>query len=274
MHQQSSKRTSLQTWSAWAATLVALALAVGACSGQRLNDPDGDGTRETARPFLKGGPTEDKLSRRIGDNSDWRFIQPSRAGTMKMRVSVGKWQESTIRGYVTVFSEVGDRIVEKLMPVGSGTLVFKFDVKDDMRYLVRFRCDTGEGQYAVEVDFDGNPCDACNDTQICQDDKCVPKPPEKKPRPRKSPRRRVSKPSKPKKSAISCRVIDARVSGSGSLLTLTAGDNKGVKKGMKGSVKGRRGSSFTIIAVYPTRSKARCKLGAEKFRPNDTAVLR
>ena len=237
-----------------------------------MNDPDGDGKRESARPFLKGGPTEDKLSQRSGDQFDWRFIQPSRAGTMKMRISVGKWQESTIRGYATVFSEVGDRIAEKRMPVGSGTLEFTFDVKDDMRYLVRFRCDTGEGQYAVEVDYTGNPCDSCTENQICKDNRCVAKP-VAKPKTRR-PRRRVSKPAKPKSSAITCRVIDARGSGSGSLLTLTAGGNKGVKKGMRGSVKGRRGSSFTIIAVYPTRSKARCKLGAGKFRPNDAAVMR
>ena len=38
-----------------------------ACSGQHLKDPDGDGQRNTARPFSKLGPTEDKLNPRLGD---------------------------------------------------------------------------------------------------------------------------------------------------------------------------------------------------------------
>ncbi len=260
----------------WQVTAALLALAlVGGCSGQHLKDPDGDGDRNSARPFLKGGPTEDKLNTRVGDREDWRFIQPARTGTMEMRISVGKWKESTVKGHVTIFSEVGDRIAEKSMPEGSGTLRFKFDVKDDMRYLVRFRANIGTGEYAVEVDFAGSPCDSCAPDQTCEDDKCVAKKAEPKPRvhrPRKP--RKPRKPRPAKRSGINCKVIDARVSGSGSVLTLTAGDNKGVKKGMTGVIKGVRGGIFKVIAVYPTRSKAKCKLPPGKVYGHTSATIR
>lgn len=257
-------------------SLLMLATAAAGCSGQHLKDPDGDGVRASARPFLKGGPTEDRLNTRIGDREDWRFIQPSRKGQMEMRISVGKWKESTVKGHVTIFTEVGDRIAEKAMPEGSGTLRFKFDVQNDMRYLVRFRANVGLGEYAVEVDFAGNPCDACSDSQVCKDDECVAKPtvtrPTKRPTHRRTVRRKPTK--KKKKVGINCKVIDARVKGSGSLLTLTAGDNKGVKKGMSGSIKGLRGGSFRVIAVYPTRSKAACKLPPTKIYGHTNATIR
>ncbi|MCO4762201.1 MAG: hypothetical protein KC502_11895 [Myxococcales bacterium] len=254
--------------------LVLVASAFGACSGQHLKDPDGDGDRASARPFLKGGPTEDRLNTRIGDREDWRFLQPSRKGTMEMRISVGKWKESTVKGHVTIYTEVGDRIAEKPMPEGSGTLRFKFDVENDMRYLVRFRANVGLGEYAVEVDFAGSACDSCSDNQDCVNDQCVARKVTKRPK-TKRPRTHRPRPKKPAKAqGIHCKVIDARVKGTGSLLTLTAGDNKGVKRGMKGTIKGLRGGRFTVIAVYPTRSKAACKLPPTKIYGHTTATIR
>lgn len=256
-------------------SLLVLFSAVAACSGQHLKDPDGDGVRASARPFLKGGPTEDHLNTRIGDREDWRFIQPARKGQMEMRISVGKWKESTVKGHVTIFTEVGDRIAEKPMPEGSGTMKFRFDVENDMRYLVRFRANVGLGEYAVEVDFAGSVCDSCTSDQLCENEKCVAKPVVVvKPKPSSGHRSPKPKP-KPKKAAgITCKVIDARVKGTGSLLTLTAGDNKGVKKGMTGTIHGLRGGNFRVIAVYPTRSKAACKLPPNKIYGHTTATIR
>ena len=260
-------------------SLLLVTTALSACSGQHLKDPDGDGDRASARPFLKGGPTEDRLNTSVGDREDWRSIQPSRKGQMEMRISVGKWKESTVKGHVTIFTEVGDRIAEKAMPEGSGTLKFRFNVDSEMRYLVRFRANIGAGEYAVEVDFAGDPCDDCSDDQICRDHTCVAKPrvvepvrPKPKRRPRKP--RRTARAVKKKPTGINCKVIDARVKGSGALLTLTAGDNRGVKKGMTGKIKGLRGSSFRIIAVYPTRSKAVCKLPPAKIYGHTSATIR
>ena len=202
-------------------------------------------------------------------------MQPARKGQMEMRISVGKWKESTVKGHVTIFSEVGDRIAEKAMPEGSGTMKFRFDVENDMRYLVRFRANVGHGEYAVEVDFAGSPCDSCTSDQRCENEQCVAKPVVVvKPKPTSRRPTHHWKPVKKKPSGITCKVIDARVKGTGSLLTLTAGDNKGVKKGMTGTIHGLRGGSFRVIAVYPTRSKAACKLPPNKIYGHTTATIR
>ncbi len=305
--------------------LLALAAtgALVACSGQHIKDPDGDGTRDKARPFSKLGPTEDNLNVGIGDREDWRYILPERAGRMQMRISVGKWEESSISGHVTIFTEVGDRIAEKEMPSGSGTLKFRFEVETDMRYLVRFRASRGKGQYAVEVDFGEGNCASCSSKQDCVNGRCVARAcpggcgaghrcdrssrkcvrdsggggtnlcagvrcPSGQycarssgrcvKRAARCPAGQVRKGGKcvTKKSDIVCSVVDARATGNGSLLTLSAGDNKKVKKGAKGYIKGLSGSSFTVIAVYPSRCKARCKAPLNKILGGKarTAVIR
>ena len=321
---QRSLSTSLAARHRSQAVLVLAVLAAfltTACSGQHLKDPDGDGSRDKARPFSRVGPTEDRLSVSSGDREDWRFILPERAGSMEMRISVGKWEESTISGHVTIFTEVGDRLEEKAMPAGSGTLKFRFEVEPDMRYLVRFRGTRGKGQYAVEVDFGEGECANCSSKQSCVDGKCVDKgcpggcpsghscDSSRKKCVRdaaasnpcanvrcgsgevcsRSSGRCVSRtPRCPsgqvrrggqcveKVSDIVCSVVDARAAGEGSLLTLSAGDNKGVKKGASGRIKGLSGSSFTVIAVYPSRCKARCKAPLNKILGgrHRTAVIR
>lgn len=260
---------------------IAWTLAVGAaawaCSGQHMKDPDGDGERNSARPFSRLGPTEDRLAPRLGDHEDWRFVQPDRAGAMEMRISVGKWKESTIAGHVTIFTEVGDRIAEKPMPEGSGTLKFKFDVQPSTKYLVRFKADRGEGEYAVEVDWGEDPCGSCTAEQECVEQKCVakqakPEPDRDRPRPTPQPPR-PKPPVVEKPAGIACSVVDARNSGSGSVLVLSEGQNKGVKVGDRGSIKGVKGSSFTIVSVYASRSKANCALPVEKLGTNRDAVI-
>lgn len=292
---------------------LATALTLASCSGQHLKDPDGDGTRDTARPFSRLGPTEDELNVGIGDREDWRFILPERAGRMEMRISVGKWKESSIAGHVTIFTEVGDRIAEKAMPEGSGTLKFRFEVEPDMRYLVRFRASKGRGQYAVEVDFSGG-CDSCSSKQDCVDGKCVTRAcpggcpsgqscdraqnrcvrdsgqtpaatnrcsgvhcpagqtcsrstgecVDRAPRCPAGTVRRGSS-CVDKVDNITCTVVDARAAGSGSLLTLSAGDNKKVKVGATGTINGVAGSAFKVIAVYPSRCKAKCQAPLAKI---------
>ncbi len=308
----------------WIALLALASIgALAACSGQHIKDPDGDGTREQARPFSRVGPTEDNLNVGIGDREDWRFILPEREGRMQMRISVGKWEESSISGHVTIFSEVGDRIAEKAMPSGSGTLKFRFEVSPDMRYLVRFRASRGKGQYAVEVDFGEGDCASCSSRQTCVKGRCMSqlcpggcssghvcdrarkkcvrdsgaghsnpcagvRCPSGQYCSRSSGRCVKRAPRCPagqvrkggscvtKASDITCTVVDARATGNGSLLTLSAGDNKKVRKGATGYIKGLSKSSFTVIAVYPSRCKARCKAPLNKILGGKarTAVIR
>ncbi len=306
----------------WIALLAVAAIgALAACSGQHVKDPDGDGTRDKARPFSRVGPTEDNLNVGIGDREDWRFILPEREGRMQMRISVGKWEESSISGHVTIFSEVGDRIAEKAMPSGSGTLKFRFEVVPDMRYLVRFRASRGKGQYAVEVDFGEGDCASCSSKQSCVKGRCVTSAcpggcssgricdrakrkcvrdsggsnpctgvrcPSGQYCSRSSGRCVKRAPRCPagqvrkgghcvtKVGDISCSVVDARATTSGSLLTLSAGDNKKVRKGATGYIKGLSKSSFTVIAVYPSRCKARCKAPLNKILGGKkrTAIIR
>lgn len=73
---------------------------------------------------------------------------------------------------------------------------------------------------------------------------------------------------------IECTVVDVRESGSGSTLTLSAGDRQGVTKGMTGSVKGVKGASFTIVDVYPSRAKAVTKVPPNSFSGNLTAAIK
>jgi hypothetical protein len=306
-----SSRSLLLALTAWLAVL-------SACSGQSLKDPDGDESRTKARPFARLEPTDDKLDAAAGDQEDWRFILPEQKGKMELRISLGKWEESTIVGFVTVFTEVGDRVAEKPIPPGSAvTIKLEFEVEPDMRYLVRFKATSGKGKYAVEVGEASDPCAACTPQQECVDQKCVDKAcggdcpedsacdkatnkcvktatrPENKCEGVTCPRGQVCvratgrcvtpaakeptptpTPAVPEVEDINCTVIDARDSGGGSFLTLSAGDNKEVKKGMTGSVKGLKGSSFTIVEVYPFRSKATSKLPPTAFAGNTSAVIR
>ena len=71
-----------------------------------------------------------------------------------------------------------------------------------------------------------------------------------------------------------CKVLDARTAGSGSLLTLACGSDEGVKRGDSGRIRGRSGSTLTVTAVFPSRSKASCQLAADQFRPGDVALVR
>lgn len=299
------------------AGLVLAVAVLGACSGQSMKDPDGDEIKDKARPFKSLGPTEDKLDPALGDIEDWRFFLADKSGKMEIRVSVGKWKESSIEGFVTIFTEVGDRVLERPVPPGSAVTVnATFDVEEGKRYLVRFRANRGKGEYAVEVGDPMNPCEACTDRQECVDNKCADKPcgggcgdgmvcdrssdkcvkvkekPENKCEDVRCARGEVcqrstgrcitvstgpaeSTPAEPAVNPnIDCSVIDARESGGGSILTLSAGDNKGVAKGMGGQIKGVKGSGFTIIEVYPSRSKATCKLPPAKLVGNTACTIK
>lgn len=77
-----------------------------------------------------------------------------------------------------------------------------------------------------------------------------------------------------KVSDLDCTIIDIREAGDGAVLTLSAGDNKGVQKGMTGYVKGVKGATFTIVDVYPSRSKAMCKVSAAKLAGITAAAIK
>jgi len=303
--------------------LCPVVLALVACSGQSIKDPDGDDTKERARAFSHLGPTEDRLDATTGDVEDWRFFLSDKAGFKEIRVSVGKWKESTITGFVTIFSKVGDIVAEKPIPPGSrGTVQIRFAVQPNTQYLVRFKATSGKGEYAVEVGEPADPCAACTSKQDCVDQKCVDKPcgggcEEGQTCDRTANRcigsrpiankcdgvncsrgevcvRATGKCATPvtggpkcgagevlkdgecvgKASDIDCTVIDVREAGGGSVLTLSAGDNKGVIKGATGSIKGLKGATFTVIEVYPSRSKAMSKLPPAKFTGNTSASIR
>ena len=306
----------------WSLGLVICALA--ACSGQSVKDPDGDDTKEKARAFSHLGPTEDRLDATTGDVEDWRFFLSDKAGFKEIRVSVGKWKESTITGFVTVFSKVGDIVAEKPIPPGSrGTVNIRFAVQANTQYLVRFKATSGKGEYAVEVGDPIDPCAACTSKQECVDQKCVDKPcgggceegqtcdrvanrciaPPKTTTSKcdgvSCPRgevcvRSTGKCATPAAAApkcgagevlkdgecvakandIDCTVIDVREAGGGSVLTLSAGDNKGVSKGATGTIKGLKGATFTVIEVYPSRSKAMSKFPPAKFTGNTSASIK
>jgi hypothetical protein len=317
---------SFRKFHGWFAGVACLALLMAACSGQSLKDPDGDETRLKARPFKHLEPTEDKLDVAAGDLEDWRFFQPEKAGKLEIRVSIGKWEESTLVGFITIFTEVGDRVLERPIAPGSGiTIKAEFDVEASMRYLVRFKATSGKGRYAVEVGEPENACSACTDKQECVENKCVDKPcggcgdgetcdkgsgkclkvkakPEDKCADVKCPsghfcvrqtgrcakERTGDKEEKKcgpgeiekggecvaKPQDLECAVIDVRESGGGSILTLNCGDNKQVTKGTSGSIRGVKGGTFSVTDVYPSRSKAACKLPPAKFPSNPVAVIK
>ncbi len=307
------------------ALLMAGLMLLLACSGQTTRDPDGDESREKARPFKRLEPTEDRLDVALGDREDWRFFQPEKDGKLELRISIGKWEESSIVGLVTIFTEVGDRVLERTIQPGSGiTIKETFDVQASLRYLVRFKATSGKGRYAVEVGEPENPCAACTDKQECTDNKCVDKPcggscaegeacdktankciktkdkPENKcdgvkcaegtfcvrqtgrcakvrdKEEKKCAANQIEKGGEcvDKPQDLECPVIDIRESPAGSVLTLSCGDNKGVAKGTSGTIKGAKGSTFTVSDVYPSRSKANCKLPSNKFPANPVAVIK
>lgn len=91
----------------------------------------------------------------------------------------------------------------------------------------------------------------CTPTQIEKNGECVEKP-----------------------SDLVCGVIDVRESATGSVLTLNCGDNKKITKGTTGSIRGVKGGTFTVTDVYPSRSKATCKLPPGKFPPSPVGVIK
>jgi hypothetical protein len=251
--------------------LVLLWCAGLACSGQSTKDPDRDGTKEQAQAFTKNEPTKDSLNVNSGDRQDWRFYQAEQTGTVRMKISRSQWDEYTISGYAMVFSDLGKRVTEKAFPGEEDEVVVSFDVEKGRRYWVQFKAKKGKGQYAVELGF-GDACEGrCSSNQNCVSGQCV-----GKAKPRRSKVRKASPKCPPghvrrggkckvKVGDVHCSVVDARSAGGGSLITLSAGDNKKVKVGSKGSIRGVSGSSFTVIAVYPTRCKAKCKAGLNKI---------
>jgi hypothetical protein len=113
-----------------------------------------------------------------------------------------------------------------------------------------------------------NKCDGvrCASAEFCQRStgRCVAKPKEKEP----------EETPPPPDPDIDAAVIDVRDGAQGSVLTLSAGENKGVRKGATGHVKGIKGSSLVIVEVYPTRSKANCKLPASKLVGAQSASIK
>ena len=73
---------------------------------------------------------------------------------------------------------------------------------------------------------------------------------------------------------VECTVIDVREAGAGAVLTLSAGDNKGIAKGNTGHVKGVKGATFTIVDVYPSRSKAVVQVPATKLAGSTAATIK
>lgn len=289
--------------------LLALLSLLSACSGQALKDPDHDHDRSRARPFRHLEPTLDKLDVQIGDQEDWRWFEPLKSGRLLLRVSVGKWNPSTLQATVTVFTVVGDRLLERPVAPGTTTLEEAVDVVAGTRYLVRFQASAGAGEYAVQVEEPSDSCAECTPAQICQDGRCVDKPcggacgeDERcdeasgrcvaEVRPRRDRCQEVDCPAgqvcqrgrcvpsrKPVEVQaapdrdVACRVIDARSAGSGSLLILGCGDNKGIRKGMTGTVPGVAGGACVVTEVYPSRSKVVCKAPPARLVNHDTVVV-
>lgn len=190
----------------------------------------------------------------------------------------------------------------------------QFPVENGRKYYARFKLISGKGEYIAEMGEPLDPCSACTDKQECQEGKCVEKPcggpcPEgracdkeknecvkvKKEAENKCegvncpkgevcqratgkcvvPAVRPADPVEPAKpTGVECDVIDARDAGGGSVLTLSAGENRGVKKGMSGSVKGVKGANFTVTEVYPSRCKAACKVPAAKLSGKTKASIK
>lgn len=221
---------------------------------------------------------------------------------------------STLNAQVTLYDQKGNKLVDEPMSQANPTIKKSFEAEATLKYFVQFRLNSGKGEYLAACGAPLDPCAACTDKQECKEGKCVDKPcggscpdgtrcdsgknecvkikvaPENKcegvncpkgemcfrstgkcgPIPEKKPDEGGEK----KDNAIDCGVIDARDNGAGSVLTLSAGENKGVKKGMSGFVKGVKGATFTIIDVYPSRSKANCKVPAAKLAGQTNAQIK
>ncbi len=300
----------------WVQRAAWFAVACGlACSGQNVKDPDHDQKKEFARAFSIGGPTKDHLNEAIGDKEDWRFWEAEATAKAELRVGVSKWEDSvTLNAIVTVYDQTGKVLVEKPMSQSNLSMREQFDAELGLKYFVRFKLNSGKGEYLAECGPPLDPCAACTDKQECKEAKCVEKPcggscpdgtrcdagkgecvkvkvaPENKCEGVSCPKGEVcfkhsgkcgvvpvkqpgEEPEK-KDSNIDCDVIDARDSGAGSVLTLSAGENKGVKKGMSGFVKGAKGATFTVVDVYPSRSKASCKVPAAKLAGQTKAQIK
>lgn len=190
----------------------------------------------------------------------------------------------------------------------------QFPVESGRKYFARFKLVSGKGEYIAEMSEPLDPCAACTDKQVCEEGKCVDKPcggdcpegkvcdkaknecvkldkkPENKCEGVECPKGEIcqratgrcvvpaprapdtTEPAKP--AGIDCSVIDARDAAGGSLLTLSAGENRGVKKGMSGSVAGVKGATFKVTEVYPSRCKAVCKVPAAKLSGQTKASIK
>lgn len=221
---------------------------------------------------------------------------------------------STLNAQVTLYDQKGNKLVDEAMSQTNPEIKKSFDAELTMKYYVQFKLNSGKGEYLSACGAPLDPCTACTDKQECKENKCVDKPcgggcpegtrcdagknecvkvaakPENKcegvscpkgemcfrstgkcgPIPEKKP----DDPGEKKDDAVQCSVIDARDAGAGSVLTLSAGENKGVKKGATGFVKGVKGATFTIIEVYPSRSKASCKVPASKLAGQTAAQIK
>ena len=221
---------------------------------------------------------------------------------------------TSLSAQVTVYDQKGTKLVDRPMSQANPTIKEAFDAELTLKYYVQFKLNSGKGEYLAACGTPLDPCSACTEKQECKENKCVDKPcgggcpegtrcdggknecvkvvvkPENKcegvscpkgemcfrsngrcgPIPEKKP----DEPGESKPNVIDCSVIDARDAGAGSVLTLSAGENKGVKKGNSGFVKGVKGGTFTIIEVYPSRSKASCKVPAAKLAGQTTAQIK
>ncbi len=297
-----------------AGPLLLVVLALAACSGQSIRDPDNDEKKEKSRPFKATEPTKDNLNEVIGDREDWRFWVPDKTGKGELRVEVSKWEDSsTLQAMVTIFDEAGTQLAQKPMNQANPTVREQFAVEGARKYYARFKLVSGKGEYIAEMSEPLDPCASCTDKQECQEGKCIDKPcggpcpdgmicnreknecikgkekPENKCESVSCPKgemcarssgkcvpvpERKDSGEEKKDNAIDCDVFEAQDAGTGSILKLSAGENKGVKKGMSGSVKGVKGGSFTVTEVYPTRSKANCKVPAAKVPSGSKASIR
>lgn len=158
--------------------IAGMSVAVLACSGTTLRDPDGDGTSAKAQMFSRLGPTGDKLDPASGDLEDWRYFQAQTAGRLELRLTHGRFGAvSTLTGTVTVYNPDGTTAATGPIEAGSEkTTRVAFPVRADGTYVVQIKATSGKGEYVVELVPAVDPCGACTDKQNCLDSKCVDKP--------------------------------------------------------------------------------------------------
>ena len=288
----------------------ALAL-TAACSGQSMYDPDHNDTAQTAGKLKNA--FEYSLDVGKGDKEDWYFIFPEKSGKLTLTITVGPFGDNaTIAGEVTVFSGASAEMTKlPIAPGGNQALTMSFQVEANSKYYVRFKALSGKGKYSVVAGEPEDACSACDpQKQECFEGKCRDKPcggdcgdnetcdkvknvcvkvkakSDDRPRPKREASHEVKCGANevekngecvPKGGdAVECDIhqVLPEVGGSGSRLILRCGKSKEIAVGMSGTVKGVKGASFTINAVWPARSQAHCGLPEGKLQGATSVTIK